>query len=505
MKLLFKFLLVVGLLLAGGFVYLWATIPLNTPWRAMAQQLSALPDWALPEPLSAKRAGSVIRAADGYGVEVFASGLFDARVLLPTETGAVLVSIPRRGEVLLLAADENGDGASDGQRVLLDGLRRPYGLAFRGGHLYVGEEDGIGRIEFDQRSGAVAGSYVRIVDDLPAGGSHWRNPIRFGPDGKLYVTIGSSCNVCIEEDVRRAAMLRFTADGDYLGVYASGLRNAVGFDWRQDGRLFATDNGRDLLGDDFPPCELNVVVEGGFYGWPFANGARIPDPDFGGRRDAAIDASIPPVHEFRPHNAPLGMVFLRGANHPTGYQGAAVVALHGSWNRTEKDGYKVVSVHFDEAGRTTERDFLWGFLRDGNVLGRPAEVAESSDGSVYVADDYGGAIFRVRPGTGASVDGQAPGSRSEGYQPASVSPSERAAALAQGPGLMAAGGCLGCHVPNARPPDSPVALKVLDGLATRYTLAELAEYLGQPNPPMPPYTGSAGDRRTLALYLLESY
>ena len=288
------------------------------------------------------------------------------------------------------------------------------------GYLYVGEEDGVGRIAFDVAEGVVAGQYERVIDGLPPGGNHWKKTIRFGPDGLLYVAVGSSCNVCIEEDPRRAAILRYTADGAFVDTFATGLRNNGGFDWSPaTGTLYATDNGRDLLGDEFPPCELNAVVEGGFYGWPFANGVNLPDPDFGEGQQLVIDASIPPAHEFRAHNAPLGIVFLRHRGHPTEYRGAAVVALHGSWNRTAKDGYSVVSLHFGPDGSIEERDFLTGFLRDDEAIGRPTDIAEGPDGSVYVSDDFGSAVYRVTYGALTTTSfGLPDGAASAGYDPA---------------------------------------------------------------------------------------
>ena len=286
--------------------------------------------------MSADVVDSQLVAPDGYGVSLFAEGIAEARGLRVTPAGDVLVSTPRDGRVVLLAADRDGDGASDGRSVLVEGLTRPNGLDLANGYLYVGEEDGVGRIAFDVAEGVVAGQYERVIDGLPPGGNHWKKTIRFGPDGLLYVAVGSSCNVCIEEDPRRAAILRYTADGAFVDTFATGLRNSGGFDWSPaTGALYATDNGRDLLGDEFPPCELNAVVEGGFYGWPFANGVNLPDPDFGEDQQLVIDASIPPAHAFRAHNAPLGIVFLRHRDHATEYRGAAVVALHGSW---ESDG-----------------------------------------------------------------------------------------------------------------------------------------------------------------------
>ena len=190
MKILLNTLAILLALLGALVVVVWVMVPYSTPWRAALQQLSALPDWLVPDTITRAEAEARIRAVDGYGVAVFATGIFDARVLRVTPRGDVLVSVPRAGQVLLLEADRNGDGASDGQRVLLDGLRRPYGLDLFGDYLYVGEADGIGRIRFDADTGTAVGAYERVVNGLPTGGNHWRNPIRFGPDNLLYVTIG---------------------------------------------------------------------------------------------------------------------------------------------------------------------------------------------------------------------------------------------------------------------------------------------------------------------------
>jgi glucose/arabinose dehydrogenase len=339
---------------------------------------------------------SRIRAPDGFTIGIYADGLPSARLLRFTPSGDLLVSLPRHDRIELLERDSDGDGRADGRRVLLDGLNRPHGIDFYRSWLYVAETSGVGRVLFDADSGTARGSYEGGIVDLPRGGNHWTRTVRFGPDGWMYVSIGSSCNACEEEDPRRAAIVRYRPDGSGEQIYATGLRNAVGFDWQpRTGRLYTTDNGRDLLGDDFPPCELNHVVEGGFYGWPYANGDRVPDPDAGAGHDDRIRASIPPAHGFGAHNAPLGIIFVRGRQAPPAYRGAALVALHGSWNRTQKDGYKVVSLHWSSDGRIEERDFVVGFEEDENVIGRPVDVAEGPDGAFYVSDDYAGAVYRV--------------------------------------------------------------------------------------------------------------
>jgi glucose/arabinose dehydrogenase len=336
-----------------------------------------------------------IRVPEGFQIGVFAQEIGGARGLRFTPSGDLLVSVPSRGRIELLEADADGDGRSDGQRLVIDELERPYGMDLHDGWLYVGETDAVGRIRFDSTAGATRGDYERLVTGIPTGG-HWTRTVRFGADGWLYVSIGSSCNVCNEEDPRRAAIVRYRADGSGEEIYATGLRNAVGFDWHpQTGELYANDNGRDLLGDDFPPCELNRIEAGGFYGWPVANGDRIPDPDFGEGQAERIRASSAPVHGYPAHNAPLGLAFIRGERVPADYRGAALSALHGSWNRSEKDGYKVVSLHWRPDGSIEQRDFISGFEVDDDVIGRPVDVAEGPDGAFYISDDYAGLIYRV--------------------------------------------------------------------------------------------------------------
>lgn len=333
-----------------------------------------------------------LKAPEGFQLSIFAGKLDAPRMLKVTPAG-VLVSLPGDGSIVLLR-DENEDGRADTRDLIVSGLNRPHGIEVADGWLYVAETDAVGRVAFNAVTGSVSGSYQRIFEGLPSGKGHWTRTLKMGPDGWLYVTVGSSCNVCIEDEPERAAMLRLREDGSDMQLYASGLRNSVDFDWSPaDGELYATDNGRDWLGDDFPPDELNRIVEGGFYGWPYANGKRVPDPDFGDDQQALIGKSIAPVFEFRAHNAPLGMTFLTAQAGE--YQHAALVALHGSWNRSSKDGYKVVSLHWSDGGVIEARDFVTGFLAGGSVHGRPVSVAENETGVIYISDDYAGVIYRL--------------------------------------------------------------------------------------------------------------
>jgi glucose/arabinose dehydrogenase len=465
--------------------------------------LNSLFGWGA-EPPTGDAFGARIRAVDGFSVGLYAI-VPKARFLRPTPAGDLLVSVPREGRIVRLVRDADGDGLPDGQETLLAGLDKPHGIDLHEGWLYVGEGSAVARVRLDVDSGRVEGEPQRIVTGLPSGGNHWTRTLRVGPDGFLYVAVGSSCNVCIEEDERRAALLRFRLDGSGGEIYARGLRNSVGFDWRPGtGELFATDNGRDLLGDDLPPCELNHVVQGGDYGWPFANGDRRLDPDLGPGNEARAAASRPPAHGFAAHNAPLGIVFLRGGALPEPYRGAALVALHGSWNRTRKDGYKVVSLHWGADGTIREEDFLVGFLEDEDVIGRPVDVAEGPDGTIFVSDDYAGAVYRVTQAGVAAAARVAASLSAEGADPlAALDPTQRSARAARGQQHWEALGCAGCHLPEqAAPGVIPVVLREL---GRRHDLAGMTGFLATPTPPMPAVALDESDRSDLAVYVLDRF
>ncbi|WP_295801072.1 PQQ-dependent sugar dehydrogenase [uncultured Microbulbifer sp.] len=482
-------------LLAVIFAAVAGWIPgVNVPW---GQLLGASTD---RETVSAK-----LQVAPGYRVGLFSSDVPNARFMAVTRNGDLLVSQPKLGQVSLLRADRDGDGATDEQRVLIDGLQRPHGLALYEDWLYIAESNAVGRVPFDHSDGRLAGRYQRIVTGLGDDGNHWTKTIGLGPDGWIYLSSGSTCNVCIEEDPRRASIMRFRPDGSDFEIYASGLRNSVGFDWSPgDGALYATDNGRDWLGNDFPPCELNRIEQGGFYGWPYANGQRVPDPDFGEGKGAAIQSkiarSIPPVFEFRAHNAPLGMRFLRSPEQSVHYRDAALVALHGSWNRDTKDGYKVISLHWDDRGRIRAGDFLWGFLADDRetVHGRPVDIAEDARGNIYVSDDYAGAIYRVQPGHGSAGAGGPAGADGEiAPRPRISAPKKPLAidtnAARQGAQIFERRDCARCHRQQLP----------LVNLSEKYTLKQLADYFDTPTPPMPNYGFSNSQKRALAHFLME--
>ncbi len=394
MRKLIVLVLLICLLPAAGYAWLRYTGALGP--GSLPMILNAAVGYSGGEVTSAQ-AHTGLQLPPGFRVSVYADRLPGARMLALTPGGDLLVSRTRSGEVVLLEQDRNGDGKADGRRVLIDRLDNPHGMDFLGDWLYIGEGGEVGRVRMDPANRKTVGAYEPVVTGLPRGGNHWRRSMRIGPDGRLYVGIGSTCNACVEENPRRAALLRFNADGSGGEILATGLRNTGDMDWSPyDGALYANDIGRDMLGDDFPPDELNRIEAGGFYGWPYYNGDSVPDPDMGPDPLADQRSPIPPVHGYRAHNTPLGIRFVDTSDWPAGYDRVAIVALHGSWNRSVPDGYKLVSLHFGDSG-VEERDFLTGFRHDGRIIGRPVGVLQGTDGALYVSDDYAGAVYRITP------------------------------------------------------------------------------------------------------------
>ncbi|MBQ0760129.1 MAG: PQQ-dependent sugar dehydrogenase [Zhongshania sp.] len=446
--------------------------------------------------------GNIVRrqlsVAEGYRLDLYATGLGKIRFMHVTDAGDILLSRPRSGEVLILKADTSGDGSPDDIRVLLSGLTRPHGLDYADGWLYIAESNGVAKVAFDVESGDIIGDISRVVTGLGDKGGHWTKTLRIGTAGWLYLSSGSTCNVCEETDPQRATIMRFKPDGSELEVYASGLRNSVGMDWSPwSNELFATDNGRDLLGDDFPPCELNNIVAGGFYGWPYFN-ASTPDPDLGDKLPSDLPANRPPAHEFRAHNAPLGIRFIRHSK-LAGFERSALVALHGSWNRSIPDGYKVVSLQWQPDGTIVESDFVTGFLQGGKLLGRPVDVAEARDGSIFISDDYSGSIYRVVPADGAESSFSLTSTVKTPDTNIGVldayDATQRAALVSQGEALYQQFNCAGCHVPQTA--------NALTALHERYNAASLTDFFSAPTPPMPAFPLSAEQREALAVYLFD--
>jgi glucose/arabinose dehydrogenase len=287
---------------------------------------------------------------------------------------------------------------ADQQVIVLTALSGAHALQFRGNDLYLAANNGVYRFRDAVTDDLVINSPAEKLADLPTTGSHTSRTLAFGPDGSLYVTVGSTCNFCVESDPRRAAMLRFDADGGNMTVFARGLRNSVGFDWHPaTGDLWANDNGGDGLGDDIPPDEINIVAEGGDYGWPDCYSIQRPlNWGSGARPDRCADTTAP-EQELQAHSAPLGLSFYTGQQFPAAYANDALVAFHGSWNRTTPTGYKVVRVHAAGGRAAGYEDLLWGFLDAATRTwsGRPVHAITGPDGAVYVSDDGNGNIYRI--------------------------------------------------------------------------------------------------------------
>jgi glucose/arabinose dehydrogenase len=308
--------------------------------------------------------------------------------------GQLYVAERGAGRIVRLP-DTDQDGQADEAQVVAEGLEQPSSLAFfQDGSLYVAETTRILRFSSPDSQDVFQESEV-IVDGLPEG-SHSTRTVLFSPDFVwMFVSVGSSCNVCVEEDERRAAILRFSPDGSGGQVYARGLRNAVGITFRPGtGELWATNNGRDLMGDDLPPETVYQVQEGQDYGWPRCHAGRIPDPEFGQGAGACQNVPAPAV-EMQAHSAPLGLEFYDGEQFPEEYRGDLFVAFHGSWNRSVPTGYKVVRIPMDGGQPGPVEDFAVGWLKDGSAWGRPVDVVTGADGSLYVSDDEGGTIYII--------------------------------------------------------------------------------------------------------------
>ena len=339
-----------------------------------------------------------IRLPPGFVIGLVAR-VPNARAMTLGKDGTLFVGSARDGRVHAVRLAADGDAARTRVFTIASGLREPAGVAFRDGALYVSAVDRILRYDDIERRLDKPPAPVIVTDRLPRDGHHGRRFIAFGPDGKLYVPIGAPCNVCDRDrdGDGYARILRMNADGSGSEVFARGVRNTVGFDWHpQTGELWFTDNGRDLLGDDSPPCELNRAPRPGLhFGFPFCHGGSVADPEFGSRRSCA--EFTPPAQSLGPHVAPLGMRFYTGTQFPAAYRHQVFIAEHGSWNRSQKIGYRITLVRLDAAGKALSYEpFAQGWLRGERAWGRPADVLVAPDGSLLVSDDDAGAIYRIR-------------------------------------------------------------------------------------------------------------
>ena len=380
----------------AALITLWA-LPVHgqaAPGAATAAQPTPPAPPAQPAQPAPPPQPATLKVPDGFAVSVFASGLQGARLMAVSPEGIVVLA--KRADVVALP-DANHDGVAE-PRVLLSGMSYAHSLAFKDGYLYIGTTPAVVRVKWAQ--GGVAGpveTFVELPTSTPA--MHTSRSIAFGPDGRLYVGIGSSCNVCVEGDPRRTTIQVFDGAGSKGRPFASGLHNAVGFDWDPaTGRLWSADTGQEQLGDDTPPDEINLIEDGKHYGFPFFYGrnvaSAVPELKDAPRTLTPADV-VAPAFELPAHASPLGLTFYRGSQFPAAFRSSMFVAIHGSSARSSKIGYTVVRVVMKDGRPVASEDFVTGWLTDGVVSGRPAGLVTGADGALYISDDNKGFIYRV--------------------------------------------------------------------------------------------------------------
>jgi Raf kinase inhibitor-like YbhB/YbcL family protein len=342
---------------------------------------------------------AALKAPPGFSVTAYATGLKNARILAVAPNGDVYLSRRDQGDVLLLR-DTNGDGKADGAPVTVASRAGAHGLAIRDNKLYLVtvKELFVADILGDGRLGELK----LLAGDLPDSGQHPNRTIAFGPDGMLYLSVGSTCNVCNESNPENAAILRITPDGQQRTIFATGLRNTIGFDWQpQTGELWGFDHGIDFLGDEQQKEEVNKIELGKMYGWPHVSGPGDIYPQSTPVGDITKEQwkarSTPMVIGWNAHAAPMQMVFYTGAAFPQEYRGDAFVTMRGSWNRAKPSGYEIVRVRFTNGQATAIEPFVTGFLTEGGKthIARPVGLAMAKDGALLMADDGNGVIYRI--------------------------------------------------------------------------------------------------------------
>jgi len=393
-------LLLVVILVGGYFTYDYLK---KHPPGFLIQLLTAtkppppLPDGAL----------APLEVRDDFTPVIFSREVPGARVMTRDPRGAMLVSLTSQGKVVVLN-DADGDGLAEAPKTVLEGLKQPHGILTRCATetsctLYVAETDALKSYAYD--SASQTAQYHETITTFPSGDGHYTRTLLMHPDDKrLLVSIGSSCNVCKEKDPKRASVVAIDLATKQASVFAKGLRNSVFLALHPvSGDIWATDNGRDIIGDDIPPDEVNIIREGGYYGWPVCYGQNVYDEDF----DASPSLAEPctgftPAHiDLQAHSAALGIAFIPEEGWPEELWHDVLLAYHGSWNRTEPTGYKVVRFDLDTAGnvRGGPHGFVTGFMPEGgsedDAIGRPVGLLVEPGGTFYVSDDRAGAIYRI--------------------------------------------------------------------------------------------------------------
>lgn len=346
---------------------------------------------------NAQQAIEGLSMPEGFTVEAYAKDVEGARSMVRSSGGILYIGTRSEGKVYAIP-DKNNDYKADSVITIAEGLRSPNGVALRNGDLYVAEISRILRFNDIDNNLSNPPEPVVVRDDFPTEGHHGWKFIAFGPDDKLYVPVGAPCNICKSENEIFASITRMNPDGSNREIIAHGVRNSVGFDWHPEtGDFWFTENGRDMLGDNRPPDELNHLTETGqHFGYPYLHGDDIRDPEFG-EEGKAIDLNFKkPAQKLGPHVAALGMHFYTGSMFPDEYKNQIFVAEHGSWNRSEKIGYRIMLVKLEDGKPVSYEPFVDGWLQDNeSVWGRPVDLLQLPDGSLLISDDYGGITYRL--------------------------------------------------------------------------------------------------------------
>ncbi len=335
-----------------------------------------------------------IKLPHGFHIDFYAKNVFNARSLSLSDSGVVFVGTRKLDKVYAIV-DRNKDNKADQIYILAEGLNSPNGVAYKNGDLYISEISRITKLVNIEEHLSAPPKPIVVYDQLPKEKWHGWKFIRFGPDEKLYVPVGAPCNVCEKKDDRFASIMRMDKTGQNQEIYAKGIRNSVGFDWHpKNNELWFTDNGRDRLGDELPPDELNHAPKKGMhFGFPYCHGKNIADPKFG--KKEKCDEFTPAAQELGPHVASLGMRFYTGEMFPENYHNQIFIAEHGSWNRSKKIGYRITLVTLQNNKPVNYEVFAEGWLEGEKPWGRPVDVLVMPDGALLISDDYANAIYRI--------------------------------------------------------------------------------------------------------------